>query len=134
MTDAIRQLLLAFNVASQCAADQVRSAVYPFAAAKLQADFEAIRAEHLPPAALQLDAAFGVTVQNLWQALTEQLLVTHQMLAAANTGAGATFFGGMLNQEAQSRVDRLLGAVQLLASYTASGARPAIVDFSWVSK
>ena len=134
MTDAIRQILLAFNVASQSAADTVRAATYPFSAEKLAADFQAIRAEHLTPSVLQLDAAFGVTVQNLWQALTEQLAVTHHMLEAANTGAGATFFGAMLIQEAQSRVDRILGAVKLLASYSASGARPAIVDVSWVAK
>ncbi len=134
MTDAIRQTLLAFNVASQCAADTVRTATYPFSAEKLAADFAAIRAEHLTPSVLQLDAAFGVTVQNLWQALTEQLAVTHHMLEAANTGAGATYFGGMLTQEAHSRVERILGAVKLLASYHASGARPAIVDFAWVTK
>ena len=134
MTDAIRQTLLAFNVASQCAADTVRTATYPFSAEKLAADFAAIRAEHLTPSVLQLDAAFGVTVQNLWQALTEQLAVTHHMLEAANTGAGATYFGGMLTQEAHSRVERILGAVKLLASYSATGARPAIVDFSWVAK
>lgn len=134
MTDAIRQLLLAFNAASKCAVDKVRLATYPFSADKLQADFEAIRAEHLTPAVLQLDAAFGVTVHNFWQTLTEQLQVTHRMLEVANTGAGATYFGEMLTQEAQSRIDRILGAVQLLASSAASGSRPAIVDFSWVSK
>jgi hypothetical protein len=53
MTDAIRQTLLAFNVASQCAADTVRTATYPFSAEKLAADFAAIRAEHLTPSVLQ---------------------------------------------------------------------------------
>lgn len=115
------QVLIAFTDMSRRAVDRLRSATFPFSSEALRQDLERIATTTLTADFLQADAQFGVTVQNLTEALIEQLMIANLMLDSAHKGASGIFLQGTLKDNAIAHAEQTLIAVQALAMRAALG-------------